>query len=170
MTASRPTSTRPWRSRRSWSQSRPPSSCPSSSYSAATRSAGRRSDPAMLTIEARTRRGALELDVALAVEPGECLALAGPSGAGKTSILRVAAGLLRPVPGRVEANGTTWLSTDHDIDLPAERRRCGYVFQDYALFPHLNAWQNVAYPLRGHDRREGARARAAPLRRAPPAR
>jgi molybdenum ABC transporter ATP-binding protein len=116
----------------------------------------------VLTIEAQTTRGALELDVALAVERGECLAIAGPSGAGKTSILRVAAGLLRPDHGRVEAGGTTWLSTDRDIDVPAERRRCGYVFQDYALFPHLSAWQNVAYPLRGVPRRE-RRARALDL-------
>jgi len=113
----------------------------------------------MLEVEARTARGALELDVALAVTPGECLALAGPSGAGKTSILRVAAGLLRPARGRVEANGATWLDTERGIDVPAELRRCGYVFQDYALFPHLTAWQNVAYPLRGLSRHE-RRARA----------
>jgi molybdate transport system ATP-binding protein len=113
----------------------------------------------MLRVQARTRRGDLELDVELAVESGECLALAGPSGAGKTSILRVAAGLLRPAHGRVDANGGTWLDTDRDIDVPAERRRCGYVFQDYALFPHLSAWQNVAYPLRGMSRHE-RRARA----------
>ncbi|MET0614888.1 MAG: ABC transporter ATP-binding protein [Thermoleophilaceae bacterium] len=108
----------------------------------------------MLRVQTRTRRGDLDLDVDLAVESGECLALAGPSGAGKTSILRVAAGLLRPAQGRVDANGTTWLDTARDIDVPAERRRCGYVFQDYALFPHLSAWQNVAYPLRGMPRRE----------------
>ena len=132
--------------------------------SAATRSpAGRPSDAQVLRVQARTRRGDLELDVELAVESGRCLALAGPSGAGKTSILRVAAGLLRPAHGRVDANGTTWLDTERDIDVPAERRRCGYVFQDYALFPHLSAWQNVAYPLRGTVARRapGAGARSA---------
>jgi molybdate transport system ATP-binding protein len=108
----------------------------------------------VLSIETQTRRGDLELDVVLSVERGECLALAGPSGAGKTSILRVAAGLLRPAHGNVRANGSTWLDTDRGIHVPAERRRCGYVFQDYALFPHLNAWQNVAYPLRGVARKE----------------
>jgi molybdate transport system ATP-binding protein len=100
------------------------------------------------------RLGALALDVALAVSPGECLALAGPSGAGKTSVLRVAAGLLRPERGLVEAGDETWLDTTRGIDVPPERRRCGYVFQEYALFPHLTAWQNVAYPLRGVPRRE----------------
>lgn len=108
----------------------------------------------MLRVEARTRLGALDLDVALEVAAGECLAVAGPSGAGKTSVLRVAAGLLRPEHGRVEAGGETWLDTQRGIDVPPERRRCGYLFQEYALFPHLTAWQNVAYPLKGVPRRE----------------
>jgi molybdate transport system ATP-binding protein len=116
----------------------------------------------VLRVEARTTLGALRLEVALAVERGECLALAGPSGAGKTSVLRVAAGLLRPEQGRVESGDETWLDTDRGVDVPAERRRCGYVFQDYALFPHLSAWQNVAYPLRGLSRQE-RRSRALAL-------
>jgi molybdate transport system ATP-binding protein len=107
-----------------------------------------------LHIDAETRLGALELDVELHVDGGQTLALAGPSGAGKTSILRIASGLLRPGRGRVDANGETWLDTEAGVDLPPERRRCGYVFQEYALFPHLSAWQNVAYPLRGVPRRE----------------
>ena len=116
----------------------------------------------MLRVEARHALGDLPLDVELRVEPGECLALAGPSGAGKTSILRVAAGLLRPERGLVEANGETWLDTERGIDVPAEHRRCGYVFQHYALFPHLSAWQNVAYPLRRLPRAD-RRARALAL-------
>jgi molybdate transport system ATP-binding protein len=108
----------------------------------------------VLRVEARTRLGALALDVALEVEAGECLAVAGPSGAGKTSVLRVAAGLLRPEHGVVEAAGETWLDTRRGIDVPPERRRCGYLFQEYALFPNLTAWQNVAYPLVGVPRRE----------------
>ncbi|HEY7453598.1 MAG TPA: ABC transporter ATP-binding protein [Thermoleophilaceae bacterium] len=108
----------------------------------------------MLTVQASTSLGELQLDVELSVGRGECVALAGPSGAGKTSVLRVAAGLLRPDRGRVEADGETWLDTERDIDVPAERRRCGYVFQHYALFPHLSAWQNVAYPLQGMSRAE----------------
>ena len=116
----------------------------------------------MLRVDATHQLGALRLDVDLAVERGQCLALAGPSGAGKTSVLRVTAGLLRPEHGRVEANGETWLDTERDIDIPAEQRRCGYVFQHYALFPHLNAWQNVAYPLRGLERSE-RRTRAVAL-------
>jgi molybdate transport system ATP-binding protein len=105
-------------------------------------------------VQARTALGDLALDVELSVEPGECLALAGPSGAGKTSVLRVAAGLLHPDDGRVETAEETWLDTARGIDVPPEQRRCGYVFQDYALFPHMTAWQNVAYPLRGVPRSE----------------
>jgi molybdate transport system ATP-binding protein len=116
----------------------------------------------VLSVAARTTLGALRLDVEVAVAPGECVALAGPSGAGKTSLLRVAAGLLHPDEGLVQANGETWLDTDRGVDVPAERRRCGYVFQDYALFPHLSAWQNVAYPMRKGGRRE-RRARALEL-------
>ena len=111
----------------------------------------------MLCVEARTRLGELRLDVALEVPAGECLALAGPSGAGKTSVLRVASGLLPPQLGRVECGGETWLDTERGIDLAPERRRCGYVFQEYALFPHLPAWKNVAYPLRGVGRIERRR-------------
>ena len=108
----------------------------------------------MLRVEGQTRLGALKLDVAFEVTAGQCLALAGPSGAGKTSVLRIVAGLVRPERGRVEANGEVWLDTERGVDVAPEHRRCGYVFQEYALFPHLTAWQNVAYPLRGMSRSE----------------
>jgi molybdate transport system ATP-binding protein len=111
----------------------------------------------VLRVEARTRLGELALDVGVEVCAGECLALAGPSGAGKTSVLRVASGLIRPEWGRVECSEETWLDTERGIDVPPEDRRCGYVFQEYALFPHLTAWQNVAYPMRGLSRSERRR-------------
>jgi molybdate transport system ATP-binding protein len=111
----------------------------------------------VLRAEARTRVGTLQLDVGLEVGAGECLALAGPSGAGKTSFLRVVAGLLKPEHGLVEAGGETWLDTGRGVDRPPERRRCGYLFQEYALFEHLSAWQNVAYPLRRMARPERRR-------------
>ena len=112
----------------------------------------------MLSLAAETALGAFELDVALCVAAGECMALAGPSGAGKSSVLRIAAGLLRPRAGRVACGERVWFDAG-GIDLPPERRRCGYVFQDYALFPHLSAWQNVGYGLP----RRGRRARALAL-------
>src|ERR671914_327556 len=110
----------------------------------------------MLDVTADTRLGDLRLDVALTVEPGECLALAGPSGAGKSSVLRIVAGLLTPDRGRVTCGDRTWLDRERRIDLPPEERRCGYVFQDYALFPHLTAAQNVGYGLPRNQRRQRA--------------
>jgi molybdate transport system ATP-binding protein len=106
----------------------------------------------VLELEAATRLGGIALDVALSVPRGRCLALAGPSGAGKTSVLRVAAGLLRPERGRVRCGERTWLDTGRGTDVPPEQRRCGYVFQDYALFPRMTALQNVAYPVRDKRR------------------
>ena len=110
----------------------------------------------MLQAELAGPIGVLALDVRLSVGPGETLALAGPSGAGKTSVLRAIAGLLRPEHGRVTCDGTRWLDTEVRVDLPPERRGCGYLFQEYALFPHLSAWRNVAYGLPRERRRERA--------------
>ena len=110
----------------------------------------------MLRLEADAAAGALRLEVELEVEAGRCLALAGPSGAGKTTLLRIVAGLTRPRRGYVTAGGDTWLDTERGVDLPAERRRAGLVFQDYALFPHLSARENVAFAIAGAARAERA--------------
>jgi molybdate transport system ATP-binding protein len=83
--------------------------------------------------------------VGLTVRPGETVALVGPSGAGKTTVLRVVAGLLRPREGRVSLGAETWLDTDAGVDVSPERRRVGFLFQEYALFPHLTVEANVAF-------------------------
>jgi len=75
----------------------------------------------------------------------ETLALVGPSGAGKSSVLRVIAGLLRPERGRIALGSHAWLDTKAGIDLAPERRSVGLVFQEYALFPHLDVRRNVAF-------------------------
>jgi molybdate transport system ATP-binding protein len=84
----------------------------------------------------------LELTAEIA---GETLALVGPSGAGKSSVLRAVAGLLRPERGVVRLGDETWLDTTAGIERRAEERAVGYVFQDYALFPHLSVAANVGY-------------------------
>ena len=82
------------------------------------------------------------------------MALVGPSGSGKSTVLRLIAGLARPRRGRIACGGSDWLDTDAGVDLAPEQRRCGYVFQDYALFTHMSVWRNVAYGLDGiHGRR-----------------
>ena len=105
-----------------------------------------------LQVDVRAQLGDVALDVALTVAPGECLALAGPSGAGKTSVLRIVAGLRAPDDGLVRCGGITWW--DGDTAVPPEQRRCGYVFQEYALFGHMSAWRNVAYGLAALPRAE----------------
>jgi molybdate transport system ATP-binding protein len=85
-------------------------------------------------------------DVALALGVGaETFALVGPSGAGKTSVLRAVAGLVRPERGSIACGEDTWFDADRRIDVKPERRSVGYVFQEYALFPHLTVEQNVAF-------------------------
>jgi molybdate transport system ATP-binding protein len=94
----------------------------------------------------RTFRLAVELEIG-----AETVALVGPSGAGKSSVLRAVAGLLRPERGEVAYGDETWLDTARGVDLPPDRRGVGFVFQEYALFPHLDVAGNVGFGAR--DRR-----------------
>jgi molybdate transport system ATP-binding protein len=119
----------------------------------------------VLVLEARHPLRDFALDVALEATPGRCLAVAGPSGAGKTTLLRIVAGLLRPVEGRVTCDGDVWLDTERGSDIPPERRGVGFVFQDYALFPHLDALANVAFGIRRGSRAERRRRAAGVLER-----
>ena len=94
---------------------------------------------AAFTLPLRT----FELDLSFELEG--TVALVGPSGAGKTSVLRVIAGLARPGAGRVGLDRETWVDVRGRVFLPPEARRIGLVFQEYALFPHLSVRQNVAF-------------------------
>ena len=87
--------------------------------------------------------GPIPLDAALECAPGEVLALVGPSGSGMTTILRAIAGLLRVRHGAIACNGDYWFDAERAVFVETRRRRVGYVFQNYALFPHLSALHNV---------------------------
>ncbi|QXJ25505.1 ABC transporter ATP-binding protein [Actinomadura graeca] len=117
--------------------------------------------PAGLDARLVVRRGAFDLDLALTVAPGEVVGLLGPNGAGKSTALRALAGLVPMAGGHLTVDGT-------DLrPLPPERRAVGMVFQDYLLFPHLSALENVAFGPRsqGEGRRAARRGAAGWLER-----
>lgn len=89
----------------------------------------------------------MALSVALRLQAGEFLALVGPSGAGKTTLLRMLAGLSAPEQGLIRIGSTLCLDTQAGVRLPTRQRPVGLVFQNYALFPHLNAQENVEMAL-----------------------
>ena len=84
----------------------------------------------------------------LSLDVRSTVALVGPSGAGKTTVLRAVAGLLKPESGRITAGESVWFDGERDVCLPPDRRRVGLVFQDYALFPHMTVRQNIEYSRR----------------------
>jgi len=107
---------------------------------------------------------AIALDgVSLAIAPGEVVCLLGPSGCGKTTLLRLAAGIERPTSGRVLINGQEVAGPARFK--PPEERSVGFMFQDFALFPHLTILQNVAFGLKALPRKEAEREARAMLSR-----
>jgi molybdate transport system ATP-binding protein len=114
-----------------------------------------------LTVTLR-QPGPIPLDVELTCESGDVLAVFGPSGSGKTTILRSIAGLYRPAEATVRSGPDTWTDTAAGVFTPPYRRAVGFVFQEYALFPHLTTEGNVMTAL-GHRRPQERRQRAAEL-------
>jgi molybdate transport system ATP-binding protein len=115
-----------------------------------------------LHAEVGLRLGRLLLEAEVAVATGELVVLLGPNGAGKTTLLRALAGLIALDRGRVVLDGEVLDDAATGQHLPTERRPIGFVFQDYLLFPHLSALENVAFGLRARGLpRSEARRRAA---------
>ncbi|MGK0360883.1 MAG: molybdate transport system ATP-binding protein [Bradymonadia bacterium] len=100
------------------------------------------------TLTATARVGALALDVELTGD-ARPLALVGPNGSGKTTVLRIIAGAITPTAGRIQVGDAVLFDSDAHIDLPISHRRVGYVPQGYGLFAHLNVAANVAFGLTG---------------------
>lgn len=98
----------------------------------------------MLSVQVEKHLGEFALEVAFTSE-SRATALFGPSGAGKTSLINMIAGLLRPDRGRVEIDGEVLFDSAAQIDVPAWRRRMGYVFQEGRLFPHFTVRHNLEY-------------------------
>ena len=102
----------------------------------------------MLQVRAARSLGDFRLDVAFEAPTAGIVALFGKSGAGKTTLVSMLAGLLKPARGRISLGDTVLFDSAAGIDLPPERRRVGYVFQDGLLFPHLNVRANLLYGFR----------------------
>src|SRR6185369_88910 len=114
----------------SW-HSRSSPSASSTAWASARWSGAARNRMASDGLEARLAQPApIPLDAELGCRPGELLALVGPSGAGKTTILRAIAGIIRPREGLIACNGEVWFDAARNLSLPPQRRRVGLVFQD----------------------------------------
>jgi molybdate transport system ATP-binding protein len=93
--------------------------------------------------------GRLSLD--LSIDPGSFITVFGKSGAGKTTLLRCLAGLTKPDTGKITFGETIWLDTDTNYCVPTQKRNIGFVFQDFALFPHLTVWENTVFAAKTSD-------------------
>lgn len=92
--------------------------------------------------------GPFDLNIDVEVGDGECVSLFGRSGCGKTSILRMIAGLQAPQEGLVKVDGEVWFDSSAGIDLPPQKRAAGFVFQEYSLFPNMTVEENLKFALR----------------------
>lgn len=92
------------------------------------------------------------IDLSFTLERGSFLAVYGPTGAGKTTLLRMLAGLASPGKGKIIVGGETWYDPIQKLNRPPQERSIGMVFQDFALFPHLTALENIAFAMpKGED-------------------
>ena len=97
------------------------------------------------------RQGSFSLDISLRSSASR-LVLFGPSGSGKTLTLQMIAGLIHPQRGHIILDDTVFFDSSRGIDMPPRKRRVGYVFQDYALFPHMTVRQNLAFALHQQEK------------------
>ena len=107
----------------------------------------------MILCAAKLARGEFSLDIDIELPGSGVTALFGASGAGKSTVIDIVAGLVTPQQGRIVVNDVTYFDSAAGLDLPPERRRVGYVFQDARLFPHLSVEANLHY---GQNRRREA--------------
>ncbi len=91
--------------------------------------------------------GKMLLEITASIPAGQLVALYGKSGAGKTSLLRILAGLMRPDQGQIAIDGTIWLDTNKGVYLSPQKRQVGFLFQDYALFPNMTVRENLRFAL-----------------------
>ncbi len=105
----------------------------------------------MFSIEVKKKlhssQGSMLLDVTLQIERGKFISLYGKSGAGKTTLLKILAGLVQPEAGLISTSDQIWFNKEKNIDLVPQKRKIGFVFQDYALFPNMTIQENLEFVL-----------------------
>ena len=99
----------------------------------------------MLQAVLKKKREYIDIDVSFSCGDESMLVLIGPSGGGKSSIIRMISGLDKPDSGSIVYGGETWYDSDKRVSIPPQKRRLGYVFQDYTLFPHLTLYENAVF-------------------------
>lgn len=104
-----------------------------------------------LHVSIRKRLRFFDLEVSFDCEDEDMLVMIGPSGGGKTTIIRMIAGLENPDEGRIVYRDRVWFDSAGGINIPPRKRQVGYVFQDYTLFPHLNLYRNAAFAAVDRD-------------------
>ncbi|EOH3757558.1 sulfate/molybdate ABC transporter ATP-binding protein [Campylobacter jejuni] len=92
-----------------------------------------------------TAKGKKQLELNTCLKANEITAIFGESGVGKTTLLKIIAGLIKPEFGRIEVGDELWLDTQKNINLAIQKRKIGFVFQDYALFPNMSVKENISY-------------------------
>jgi len=109
-------------------------------------------EAAMLDVQITKKRSSCTIEVDFQCAGGQLTALTGPSGAGKTTIIRVLAGLEKPDTGNITFGNVTWFNSADKTWVPARARKAGYVFQEHTLFTHLNIEKNVGFSCRDKTR------------------
>jgi len=99
----------------------------------------------ILQVVLKKKREYIDIDMSFSCGEESLLVLIGPSGGGKSSIIRMISGLDKPDSGSITFGGETWYDSDRRVFVPPQKRRLGYVFQDYTLFPHLTLYENAAF-------------------------
>lgn len=109
----------------------------------------------MISIDIKKKLSAYQgkqlLKVSLEMETGSLVKISGPSGAGKTTFLKILAGLIRPDFGKIVVDDLVWIDTSSKTNLSPQQRKTGFVFQNYALFPNMNVQQQLEYATKDQD-------------------
>lgn len=98
-----------------------------------------------------TYQGRQLLKVSAEMDTGSLLKISGPSGAGKTTFLKILAGLIQPDQGKIVVDDLVWIDTSSKTNLSPQQRKTGFVFQNYALFPNMNVQQQLEYATKDQD-------------------